>query len=181
MYIAIDVGGTNIRVASFTSPQDPQIIDSVKIRNLDDYPQDFQNIAEAIENLSDGKVLEGIGIGIPCVLDETKTIIKRAVNVKTWREKDLKGELEARFECPVRMDNDATIAALGEAIYGHGQDRDFVFIIWGTDWWDSGRAHRWETAPYPLRTRASGDQTKRSGVFLWSKRVPGGNLRRWRD
>ena len=37
-----------------------------------------------------------------------------------------------KYQCDVRMDNDAAVAALGEALYGTTKKNDFVYIIWGT-------------------------------------------------
>jgi len=131
MYIGIDVGGSNIRIASFKSLESSNFEQLSKFEITNDYEKDLGNIIHAILNLTKEEI-EGIGIGVPAVLNEEKTQILNANNIKSWTGKPLREDLLAKFNCPVILENDATAAALGEAIYGSGVNKSFLFIIWGT-------------------------------------------------
>lgn len=80
-----------------------------------------------------GEPLQGIAIGVPgCVHPQTGKIFD-ANNVPGWREVDLGEELEDTFGCPVFLDNDGNMAALGEHWKGVAQGIDnFVFVAVGT-------------------------------------------------
>ena len=74
-----------------------------------------------------------IGIGVPSVVDREKGIVYNVQNIKNWDEVHLKSLLEAEFELPVHIDNDANCFAYGEKIYGKGKDfQNFVGITLGT-------------------------------------------------
>lgn len=131
MYLSIDVGGSNIRIASFSSSKSSHFDRLVKFKVINDYKKDLDNIIKAIFDLTKDKI-EGIGIGVPAVVNEEKTQILNANNIKSWTGKPLKEDLAAKFKCPVALENDASAAALGEALYGGGINKSFLFIIWGT-------------------------------------------------
>lgn len=74
-----------------------------------------------------------IGIGVPSVVDREKGIVYNVQNIKNWDEVHLKSLLEAEFELPVHIDNDANCFAYGEKIYGKGKEfQNFVGITLGT-------------------------------------------------
>lgn len=131
MYIGIDVGGTNIRIASFKTLHPSTKEEVIEFKTLDDYVKDFNNICKSILDLTKSQV-DGIGIGIPAVLNKTKTQILNSNNLKSWQGHSIKNDLENKFNCKVILENDATTAALGEALFGKGLSKDFLFIIWGT-------------------------------------------------
>lgn len=85
-----------------------------------------------IRNLSD-KDTKAIGVGVPSVIDRNKGIVYNVQNIKDWDEVHLKDLLEAEFDIPVFMDNDANCFALGEKIFGKGKEfENFVGITLGT-------------------------------------------------
>ena len=131
MYIGIDVGGTSIKLVSFKTLDFPKPVKVIRLKTQNNYRNDFDNLAKAISELAKSKV-SGIGIGIAAVLDENKTQILKANNIKGWEKQALKNDLENLFKCKTVLENDATCAALGEAIFGYGQGKDFLFITWGT-------------------------------------------------
>jgi glucokinase len=77
--------------------------------------------------------LRGVAIGVPgCVHPQTGKIFD-ANNVPGWREVDIGRDLEGAFGCPVFLDNDANMAAIGEHWRGIAEAVDnFVFIALGT-------------------------------------------------
>ncbi len=131
MYVGIDVGGTNIRIASFEELNPSGKRKVIELKTLNHYVKDFNNICKVISDLTKYQV-SGIGIDIPGVLNKAKTQILNANNLKSWQGQSIKNDLENKFNCKVVLENDATTAALGEALFGKGVGKDFLFIIWGT-------------------------------------------------
>lgn len=76
--------------------------------------------------------LYGIGIGAPGMTDVNTGRVIRAANIPDWVDVPLQDMVEHRLQAPVRVDNDANMAALGECWQGSAQRvSDFVFIALG--------------------------------------------------
>jgi glucokinase len=91
-----------------------------------------EGIARLLKRPRPGELL-GVAIGVPGGVDPTSGKVLEANNVPGWREVDMGAELEQRFQCPVYLDNDVNMAALGEHWRGIAQGvDDFVFIAPGT-------------------------------------------------
>src|SRR5262249_39408983 len=73
-----------------------------------------------------------IGIGAPGMTDVTTGRVIRAANLAGWTDVPLRSIVESRFKAPVRVDNDANMAALGERWQGAArQANDFVLPALG--------------------------------------------------
>lgn len=76
--------------------------------------------------------LYAVGIGAPGMTDVNTGRVINAVNLPGWVDVPLRELAEARLKAPVRVDNDANMAALGERWLGCAQHvDDFVFIALG--------------------------------------------------
>lgn len=76
---------------------------------------------------------KAIGLGVPSVVDREKGIVYNVQNIKDWDEVHLKSIIEAEFNVPAYIDNDANCFAYGEKIYGKGKEfKNFVGITLGT-------------------------------------------------
>lgn len=72
----------------------------------------------------------GIGIGIPGIVGNDGTILF-APNLD-WKNVNLKGVINNEFQVPVLIDNEANTGALGEKLYGAGQEAsDLVYVSAG--------------------------------------------------
>lgn len=128
-FIGIDVGGTNIRLITSPNLEKPQL-NSRKVLPTD---KKFQtNIAEIEGYIDQKKQVRGIGISITGDVDTVNRKVTRSVYASAFQGEPLGDLLEKRYGCEVRVDNDANVAAYGEALYGHHGYIDFVYIIWGT-------------------------------------------------
>ncbi len=79
------------------------------------------------------KDTKAIGVGVPSVVDRDEGVVYNVQNIKNWDEVHLKDLLEAEFDIPVFVDNDANCFALGEKIFGKGKEFDnFVGLTLGT-------------------------------------------------
>jgi hypothetical protein len=131
MYIAVDIGGTNTRVATVQSLSQPVFIgEPIRRRNSTDYEADIAFIIDAARKLG-GDTVAGIGVGIVGTMDKARTRSLHSKNNAHWNNKPFVDRLAAEFGCPVVADNDGVVAALGEAYYGSVKS-DFAYVIWGT-------------------------------------------------
>ncbi len=120
--LAVDFGGTNIRVATFeggtASPTD-----QIKRPTLaKEGPEKvIGRLQDAIREMLPGDVKDlRIGIAAPGPLDPEAGVILSAPNLPGWVNIPLAQQLSEIFGCPVYLGNDANLAALGEWRHGAG-------------------------------------------------------------
>ncbi|MEG2573279.1 MAG: ROK family protein [Bacteroides sp.] len=119
MKLAIDLGGTNIRIGQIEDGQ----IRSVKSISCH-ANQPFSEVITQIICLVEAMITpntEGIGVGVPSVVDAEKGIIYNVMNIPSWREVHLKAILAEIFHLPISINNDANCFVLGEKLYGEGK------------------------------------------------------------
>jgi glucokinase len=131
--IGIDLGATKIKVGKVVGNK---IIQASSNLIPESGQYDADSVVEVLKKtISDvfTKEVEGIGIGIPSVVDRKHGIIYDVQNIPSWKEVHLKEILEKHFKVPVFIDNDANCFAIGEKLYGKGKEYDnFVGITLGT-------------------------------------------------
>lgn len=77
--------------------------------------------------------VDGIGVGVPSVVDSLRGIVYNATNIPSWKEVHLKDILQHRFSVRVFVNNDANCFALGEKLFGEGMPfRNIVGLTLGT-------------------------------------------------
>lgn len=129
--IGVDLGGTNARAALV---RDRQLgpVSSIAISAQASVEQVLDEIYELIDRTGPGGV-DGIGIGVPSVVDLAQGIVYDVQNIPSWQEVPLKAILEARYAVPVLVNNDANCFALGESHFGHAVGRaSAIGLILGT-------------------------------------------------
>lgn len=80
----------------------------------------INELISVIEELFDDKI-EGIGIGVPSLVDVKNGIVLKATNVPSWRKVHLKEIIEQRFNVTTFVNNDANCFAVGEKFFGAAQ------------------------------------------------------------
>ena len=131
MKIAIDLGGTNMRVGLTDGAK---LVDSVIKPCPAKEPEDVvtNQLKRQIAQLMNDKVT-GIGVGVPSVVDYKQGIVYNVANIPAWKEVRLKEILEKEFGVPVAVNNDANCFALGAWRYGEGKGtQDMVGLTMGT-------------------------------------------------
>lgn len=136
MYIGIDLGGTNIKAALITD--EGNIVAKKKIPTMSDLGN--EEVAKRISHLiidltelkEDGlKQIIGVGIGVPGQPNREEGKVILAPNL-SWHNVPLTEMLKIP-SLPVFLENDANLAALGEAWTGAGRDsQNLVMITIGT-------------------------------------------------
>ena len=131
--LGIDIGGTSIKGAAIK--KDGTILDTFSLKMNRNLSQEkiFSLICEAINDfLATHKYKErisGVGLGIPGLLDRKNGIIKTSNNMSKWNNFEVVKFIEKRINLPVKIINDASAAALGEARYGSGKDYENIIML----------------------------------------------------
>jgi predicted NBD/HSP70 family sugar kinase len=71
----------------------------------------------------------GVGVGVPSPVDSRSPGHVSPVVMPSWAGVDIAARLQARFEVPVRVENDANLGALWEARWDHGVHLDNLAYI----------------------------------------------------
>jgi hypothetical protein len=132
MYIAIDLGGSNLRVAGSESLSNPQLQTIFKQPVSHFFEGDFSLLLLAINRTLHGHQANGIGFATAGDVDKRRGIIYSAENNPEWENMQIVERLMQNYSCRVVLVNDAEAAALAEARYGNGVGKDFIYISWGT-------------------------------------------------
>ncbi|GMA63948.1 ROK family protein [Alicyclobacillus fastidiosus] len=135
--LGIDVGGTNVKVA-FVKEDGTVLAQGSIPTDPERGPEQFATgVAEYAKALADDHRLPwesvfGAGVGLAGFLDVEKGWIEESVNLH-WYDVPMGELLEKALGKPVRMDNDANVAALGEVWLGAGRSsRTALCITLGT-------------------------------------------------
>ena len=134
--LGIDLGGTTVKMGIFGS--DGVLVDKWEIptRVEEEGKAILPDIAESIgEKLGQHQIeksqLLGIGMGVPAAADENG-VVQNTTNLG-WGYKEVRRELEELTGIPVKVGNDANMAALGEMWKGGGEgSRNLVMVTLGT-------------------------------------------------
>lgn len=133
MYIGIDLGGTNLKMGIVD--QSGKLITHINVPTEGKGAPEkaMVQIVHTARDLTNTagvpwEEIEGVGIGLPGFLDLERGIIKSLTNL-FWENIPIRDRLEQEWKKPVRIDNDANVAALGEVWIGAGKGVDNVVCI----------------------------------------------------
>jgi glucokinase len=129
LILAIEIGGTKLQLvlgdeAGKPSVRRKLVVDratgAVGIRDL---------IERALPELVSGRQILKVGVGFGGPVDWKTGRICRSHQIEGWSEFDLGEWLRQLTGAPVAVDNDANVAALGEALCGAGIGFNPVFYV----------------------------------------------------
>lgn len=133
--LAVDLGGTHLRVARFETPEPPPI-QQIKVPTLaEEGPRKvIDRMQDAILSLvPDAATGYSVGVGAPGPLNPRQGIVLNAPNLPGWIQVHLKEELETSLGVDVSIGNDANLAALAEWKFGAGRGtQDMVYLTIST-------------------------------------------------
>src|SRR5687767_15974268 len=130
--VAVDLGGTHIRVAVYEADSITPIAHQ-RTRSLANEPGIYDRLEQAIESVWPNEKVAAIGIASPGPLDPHTGTILATPNIPEWHNFPLTPKLSQHFGVPVYLDNDANMAGLAEWQYGAGQGhRDLVYLTIST-------------------------------------------------
>jgi len=131
--VGIDLGGTNIvfglvtprgeLLHHFSHPTEGEKGTDRVMGNI------LSGISQSIEAAGEYRV-NGIGLGSPGVVDtERGLVIQCAPNIPNWSGQQIRQPIINRFGLPTFVDNDAKMAAIGEATFGAGAGKKYVLVV----------------------------------------------------
>lgn len=129
LYLGIEIGGTKVQVVLGNDHAD--IIDRRRfnvekkaggagIRN---------QIAQAVDDFQHKHRISGVGVGFGGPVDWRTGHVALSHHIEGWADFELVPWLRELARAPVRVDNDANAAALGEACAGAGKEFNPVFYV----------------------------------------------------
>ena len=116
----IDIGGTTVKLGLVSKEGD--LLDKREFPTFRDVGATFDDIADHMRQVMEAFpdcVCVGAGVGVPGPVVEQSVVI-HCVNLG-WKNVNIAQELASRANVPVRVANDANLAALGEAWQGTGK------------------------------------------------------------
>ena len=134
--LAFDLGGTELRAALVDEEGSLLSFSAVSTHAAggpDAVIRQIELLAAAVLAETPDLSPVGIGIGAPGPLDPEAGVVIAAPTLTGWHEVPLASILSSRFQLPVRLENDANAAALGEWRYGAGRGAtSMVFVTVST-------------------------------------------------
>jgi len=132
MILLFDLGATKTRLfvlnKNLASPKTSQ---TIIFKTPSDFNQWLANLIEVSQALSQGKKIDLVVGGVGALLDNQKQKMAGTQKKKfsSWIKIPLKESLEKEFRSPVFLENDAALAALGEAVFGAGKHSQIVAYL----------------------------------------------------
>ncbi|MFH1634225.1 MAG: ROK family protein [Chloroflexota bacterium] len=128
-HIAIDIGGTRMRAASYS----PTSLTPIKINRIPSRvpgttPQ--ERLLGLIASVwPDDEEIEAIGVASAGPVDHKAGIVITSPNITELNNFPLGDYLSQHLDVPVVLGNDANLAAIGERKYGAGQGHDHLIYL----------------------------------------------------
>jgi len=131
MYISVDMGGTKTRIASSRDLE--SIIKIKRFYTNKNLAVQQHIISTAIMELSAPGIPEFVCMGIPGLIDRKSHTFVKLPNYKELDGKPFSALLDQEAAPNFFMENDATLAAVGEAFLGAGKGYSCVgYLTFGT-------------------------------------------------
>ncbi len=135
--VGIDLGGTFIKGALIDEQGNLLVKDEVPTEASNGAQWILKRIEELtlqliVQSSTKRSEVVGLGIGIPGFIDPSRGLAEEVINIG-WHDVPVIAPLQTALDMPVYMENDANLAALGEAWVGAGRGyRNALCITLGT-------------------------------------------------
>lgn len=127
-FMGIEIGGTKLQVVTGTADGTVLTHHRFEIHRAEGAKGIRDKIEQTVrENYSGAVAAVGIGFGGPVNWQTGQ--IATSFHVEGWSDFNLVEWLQPIVKCPVYIENDANVAALGEAKNGAGQEHQLVLYI----------------------------------------------------
>ena len=130
--LGIDIGGTTVKLGLFDLDGKLLYKWEIETRKIENGRYILSDIAKSIDEILEDKKINkdeviGVGVGVPGPVKEDK-IVLGCVNLG-WPVFNVSAELEKLLNLPVKVANDANIAALGEMYKGGGKGYENMIMV----------------------------------------------------
>jgi glucokinase len=128
-YIAVDIGGTQMRAARYPSDsREPEELVRTRTQGAGQTP--VERLEQLIASVwPKDESIAAIAVAAPGPLDPYQGVILSAPNIPGWEDLHLREILTERFRVPIALGNDANLAGLGEWRFGAGQGHHHLIYI----------------------------------------------------
>lgn len=135
--VGIDIGGTSIKGAVVNDLGEVLTRFHMDVDKSSSGEKEINRFCDvmikALKEYDASIKLEGVGIGMPGLLDMDKGIVLGSPNLTTWNGLHICDIISKRMSLPVYINNDANVAALAEARFGSGKEyNDLIMLTLGT-------------------------------------------------
>jgi predicted NBD/HSP70 family sugar kinase len=132
--VGVDIGATHVTVVAMNLKAEVLARQHRSFATRDDPKGTMALVEELIarvltESRAGRRQVVGIGVGVPSPVDVRTPGYVSPVVMPAWTGVDLAARLQARFEVPVRVENDANLGALWEARWDHGVHLDTLAYV----------------------------------------------------
>ena len=129
--IGVDLGGTLVRVGAFDL--DGHLLGQNEASIASIPPESGLNLIEQLiqetVDSTNASSLLGIGIGATGPVDAVRGVINNPYTLEGWSNVPIVERLNKTFNVPVRLENDADAAALGEYWQGAGREAKRLYAV----------------------------------------------------
>ena len=133
MIVGVDLGGTKIDTVLSDSRGKIKARELAETRAGEGPDAVIARIVAAIKKVSDGANVSGVGIGAAGVIDLKTGVVTFSPNMPGWHNVPFRDIVQREVGIATFVDNDATVAALGEYKFGAAKGIDhFVCVTVGT-------------------------------------------------
>jgi len=131
--LGIDIGGTSIKGGLVDNNGQVKDIFNLPIDKSLNQEQQINALINKIKDTYNNDEFEGIGLGIPGVINSSTGIVEFSNNLNWHNLEIVKMISEKFFGKKIAVNNDANVAALGEAKFGSAKnEKNVVMITLGT-------------------------------------------------
>ncbi|HEV7333886.1 MAG TPA: ROK family protein [Flavisolibacter sp.] len=127
-FLGIEIGGTKLQMV--TGNADGSLLSSHRFNvNKEDGAEGIRNNITTVLAEYKTETIAAIGVGFGGPVNRQKGRVETSFHIEGWSGFAIADWLGTLMRVPVFIDNDANVAALGEATYGAGRDYRHVLYI----------------------------------------------------
>lgn len=137
--VGVDVGGTNVKLGAVDVRAKVVARSSFSTQEFIQSPSRLITaISRAVVDLLQAsgiskKDVQGLGIGLPGLVDVKGGVVRFLPNIPGWRDVALRKILENKLSLPVQVENDVNMITLGEWQFGAGRGiKNLICMTLGT-------------------------------------------------
>lgn len=122
-----DIGGTKMRLS--VSRDRENIEEPIILETPQSFEEALSSFSKAVSELTQDEIIEATCGGIAGVLDQSKSMLLRSPHLPDWVNQPLNLEFSKVTGSPLFLENDASLAGLGESYKGAGVGKNIVAYI----------------------------------------------------
>jgi predicted NBD/HSP70 family sugar kinase len=127
MDLLFDIGATTMRVA--VSRDGKEVGDLFTAPTPQEFGPAMDQFGELTKKAAGTAKINCVAGGVPGTLNEAKNKMLRPGNLPLWANQPFVESISKITGAPVRLENDAALVGLGEAVYGAGKDCRIVAYL----------------------------------------------------